>query len=67
MKSVIEQPKRAKLHLDPITQLVRRFCDDVRADPLLDPIFETVLLYRGYFGNASGFELIALETRHGGR
>jgi hypothetical protein len=24
-------------------------------------------LYRGYFGNAAGFDLIARETRHGGR
>lgn len=24
-------------------------------------------LYRGHFGNAAGFDVIALETRHGGR
>ena len=144
MNSVIDQPRRAELHLDSITQLVTQFYDDVRADPLLGPTFETVLgsrwashlprmvefwstvmlgsrsfsgnvfakhmavpgvtarhferwlhlwalhtqtmfdgpqarhmqkvasdiarnLYRGYFGNAAGFDVIALETRHGGR
>lgn len=144
MNSVIDPPGRAELHLDSITTLVTQFYDDVRADPLLGPTFETVLgdrwashlprmvafwstvmlgsrsfsgnvfakhmavpgvtarhferwlhlwalhtrtmfggaeagqlqqvagdiarnLYRGYFGNAAGFDLIALETRHGGR
>ena len=83
MNSVIEQPTRAEVQGDPITQLVTQFCDGVRdegfpnlgmscsdgvrGELLHGLIFETVLLYRGDFGNASGFELIALETRHGGR
>ena len=67
MNSVIEQPTRAEVQGDPITQLVTQFCDGVRGELLHGLIFETVLLYRGDFGNASGFELIALEARHGGR
>ena len=67
MNSVIEQPTRAGVQGYPITQLVTQFCDGVRGELLHGLIFETVLLYRGDFGNASGFELIALETRHGGR
>ncbi|MBP6319159.1 MAG: hypothetical protein KA431_13610 [Rubrivivax sp.] len=66
MNSVIEQPTRAELQVDPTAQLTQ-FHDDVRGDPLLGSTFETVFLYRGHFGDASGFELIALEARHGGR
>lgn len=43
MNRVIEQPPRAELHLDSITQLVTRFYYDVRADALLGPTFENVL------------------------
>lgn len=37
MSSVIDQPTRAELHLDSISQLVTQFYDDVRADPQLGP------------------------------
>ena len=66
MNSVIEQPARAELQADPTTQLTP-FHDDGRGDPLRGPGFGTVLLYRGHFGDASNFELIAWEARHGGR
>ncbi|MCA3139529.1 MAG: hypothetical protein ING94_16600 [Rhodocyclaceae bacterium] len=75
MNSVIEQPTRAELHLDPNAQRVTRLHDDVRAYPLRGRSFETVLASRWAShlprGAASWstkiFDLIASETRHGGR
>ena len=61
MNSFIDQPRRAELHLDSITRLVTHFYDGARADALLGPTLEGVL------GNAAGFDVIAWETRHGGR
>ena len=75
MNSVIEQPTRAEVQGDPITQLVTQFCDGVRGELLHGLIFETVLASRWAShlprGAASWstkiFDLIASETRHGGR
>jgi hypothetical protein len=82
MNSAIDQPRRAELHLDSNTPLVTRFYDDVHLWALhtgtmfdgaqarhMQKVASDIArnLYRGYFGNAVGFDVIALETHHGSR
>jgi truncated hemoglobin YjbI len=43
MHSITDHPKPAELNRDSITQLVKRFCDDVSADRVLGPTFEAVV------------------------
>ena len=67
MNSVIDEPRRSECHPDAIAQWLTQF-DGAQARHLQKVAGDIARkLYRGCFGNAADFDVIALETRHGSR